>query len=453
MSGIRPRHLGRWRLAAVSLSLLLSLGAAPGGADEPPKVAEGSVAPGLDRRQDQRIEERLRATFAALDELTAVAVAVEAGIVRLTGEVDSMRAAGLATQLAQQVEGVSAVESEIEETRSVARRLALATERLEKRAWGLVDRLPLMVVAIVLLLFALWIARLIAGWDGLFGRVSRNVFIQDLARQATRLAIVGAGVLVALEVLDATGLVGAIAGAAGIVGLALGFAFRDLVENYIASILLSLRQPFAPGDHVRIDAHEGRVARLTSRATIIVTFDGNHVRVPNGVVFKAVIENYTRKPERRFEFEVGVDVDADLVEAQTLGREVLDGMPGVLEEPGPSASIVNLGDSTVVLRFYGWVDQRAVDFLKVRSEAIRLVKRAFDEANIEMPEPIQRVRVEPFPKAGAAGAPEAGAASPKPSDPEDAEVQDISIDRHVEALVAQERAGTDDLLSENAPTE
>ena len=86
------------------------------------------------------------------------------------------------------------------------------------------------------------------------------------------------------------------------VGLAVGFALRDLVENYIASLMLSLRQPFAPNDQVLIEGFEGRVVRLTSRATILMTLDGNHVRIPNAVVFKGTIVNLSHNPERRLRF-------------------------------------------------------------------------------------------------------------------------------------------------------
>ena len=182
-------------------------------------------------------------------------------------------------------------------------------------------------------------------------------------------------------------------GAAGILGLALGFALRDTVENYIASLLLSLRQPFGQDDLVLIEGWEGRVLRLTSRATVLMTLDGNHVRIPNAVVYKSVIVNYTRNPSRRFHFDVGVGTEQDLSAVQRLGAETLARMDGVLDDPPPVATVETLGDSSVVIRVAGWVDQRHADFLKVRSEAIRLVKQAFDRADVTMPEPIYNVRV------------------------------------------------------------
>lgn len=106
--------------------------------------------------------------------------------------------------------------------------------------------------------------------------------------------------------LGATGLLGALIGTAGIIGVGLGFALKSTGENYFASILLSLRQPFDPHDLVKIDDQDGRVVRLSSRATVLLDFDGNHVRIPNSKVFNATIINYTRNPERRFWFKLEV---------------------------------------------------------------------------------------------------------------------------------------------------
>ena len=124
-------------------------------------------------------------------------------------------------------------------------------------------------------------------------------------------------------------------GGAGVIGIALGFAMRDTIENYVASLLLSLRQPFRANDLVLIDDMEGRVVRLTSRATVLMTLDGNHLRIPNGQVFRAVILNFTRNPQRRFDFALGVDPDDDSTAAAELGRETLAGLPFVLADPPP----------------------------------------------------------------------------------------------------------------------
>jgi small-conductance mechanosensitive channel len=205
--------------------------------------------------------------------------------------------------------------------------------------------------------------------------------------------VVLAGVLVALDLLDATALVGALAGTAGLAGLALGFAFKDIVENYLAGFLLALRQPFAKNDHIVVDAYDGLVVRLTPRETILMTLEGNHVRLPNATVFRSPLLNYSRNPRRRFEFDAGVGPVDDLALARTEGIEVLREMRGVMDDPSPEALLVELGESWVTVRFSGWVDQGSADFLRVRSEAIRLVKSSLEEAGISIPSPEYRVRL------------------------------------------------------------
>ena len=148
-------------------------------------------------------------------------------------------------------------------------------------------------------------------------------------------------------------LLGTLLWAAGIVGLAVGFAVRDTVENYIAGILLSIRQPLRPKDFVAIEGFEGLVISLTSRATILMEPAGNHIRIPNATVFKSNITKYSTNPQRRFLFKVGVDADSDLDKAQKIGSETVSGQAFVVDDPAADAWIDDLGDSNVVLVFVG----------------------------------------------------------------------------------------------------
>lgn len=267
------------------------------------------------------------------------------------------------------------------------------TTRLTEKFTELLVALPMAVVALVLV----WVAWLLGGWLSrralLIRLAKRNPFLQDLAQTTTRWIVVLFGLVFALDLMNATTVVSAILGTAGVFGLALGFAFKGTLENYLAGILMSVRQPFAPNDEVVIDGNHGSVISMTSRATILMTLDGNHLRLPNALVFRSVMLNYTRNPSRRFEFDVGVGVQEDLIEAMSIGTETLAKLDGVMIKPPPRAFIQSLADSNVQIRYFGWVDQRTHDFLLVRSEAIRTVKLALDAANMDMPEPIYRLQL------------------------------------------------------------
>ena len=155
------------------------------------------------------------------------------------------------------------------------------------------------------------VARLEKPWN----RLAPNAFIADLFRSLVRIAFVILGLVIALDILNATALLSTILGAAGLIGLAIGFAVRDTVENFIASVMLSIRQPFRPNDVVEINGDEGKVIRLTSRATILLSFDGNHVRIPKSTVFQepdrelfAIIEPGTAVSVQQLETRCGVPI-------------------------------------------------------------------------------------------------------------------------------------------------
>lgn len=411
---------------------------------------------------DRKIRNRLGEIFAELDSLNKLNISVNKGVVTLTGEVTSSSVQQKADTLAKKVEGVVEVENEIVVTRSVEKRLETTWNKLFDSAKQIFSNLPLFIIALVVLwlfwIFGAWVSRR----KVLFRKLSKNSFIADLLGQIAHIIFIIIGLVIALSLLDATALLGTIMGAAGIFGLAIGFAVRDTVENYIASVLLSLRNPFQAGDYVDIDGHQGSVARLTSRATILITSEGNHLRIPNAQVYKAIITNYTRNSERRFSFDLGVDSAQNLDEAQFLAIETLKNIEGVLDDPKPTALVENLGDFNVIVRVFGWVDQDHYAFNKVRSETVKKVKVAFDEADIIMPEPIYQVRVSDNTNIKA-GKPtdnesqESKKVVPKKPKPKisSSEVNDIKPDETVKDHIEEEYAegNNENLLNSDNPSE
>ncbi len=419
---------------------------------------------------DGAIEQRINAIFDEIGALSGVEAQVNEGVVALSGTVADQADIDRAVSIAGRFQGVVTVEQSIERDLSVDRSLSPAIANLEnslRRGW---EALPLVGLAIAVFLVVLIIGHLLASWKALWQRLTPNPFLAEIVAQAIRFIAIIIGLVTALNLIGATALMGAILGGAGVIGLAIGFAVRDTVENYIASIMLSLRQPFRANDHVLIDAHEGRVVRLTSRATILMTLDGNHLRVPNSTVFKAVILNYTRNPERRFEFDLGVDAEDDPVAAMATGLEAMGRLDSILDEPKPDALIKTVGDSNILITFMAWIDQSQTNFAKARSLAIRAAKDALEENGFTLPEPIYRLRfdgapVQVQPGAGATvttGEPAAPAPTAKPkreaatqSSEAEAGVLDTRPDDHIAEKVEEERAqtGEKDLLDSGRPVE
>lgn len=318
-------------------------------------------------------------------------------------------------------------------------------DEIRERTVRMIAHLPLLLAAIVVVLLAARLGRLVSQRLHWLRLRTRNPYLDGLMRRVVHGVILVAGVLIALDLLNATALVGALLGSAGVFGLALGFAFKDIAENYIAGILLSLRRPFSPGDTVRIDSYEGKVAALSARDMVLVTMDGNELRLPNALVFKAVLLNFSSNPRRRFEFTFNVDASQSIRKAQDIALAEIAGIEGVLADPAPSWTVVEFGSAGTVLRFFGWIDQRQSDLGKTRSEAIRLVKGAFWRAGIEGPRTTNHVVLS---RAVDDGAPALG----EDAEPATSIGVDTSVNRDIDRQVADVQNSDQNLLNPKEST-
>lgn len=389
-------------------------------------------------KTDAGIKKRLQSILAELEDLKDLTVNVSNGVVTLQGEVVSPTSEKRVLQIAGQIEGVVGVENRLTINRSVEKRMNTTLQKLIRIGTETMSALPLLLLAIIALSLFWVFGKWVSMRHSLFRRIAPNTFIASLLGQIAHTIIILLGLVVALSLLDATSLIGTVLGAAGIVGLAVGFAVKDTVENYIASILLSVRNPFEVKDFVDIDGNQGSVVRLTSRATILISPDGDHLRIPNSIVFKAVITNYTRNPERRFKFNIGMDSKQDFLQAQAVVLKILGGIEGVLNDPEPMVVIDEPGDSKIVISVYGWVDQANFSFIKVRSEAIRQIKQAFEKAD-----------------SGKTQAKPAGGPPKRIAGIETSTVPDLRPDKTVENKIAEEQGHPDaeNLLSAASPNE
>lgn len=440
------------------LCLVFPIALAAQSTDQP----AGAIAVEDNATQDAAIAVRIRDILSELDGYEDITVTVTSGIVTLRGTtLDGEKIARL-NDLSGRVEGVVAIENEVTETTDVVKRLNPAVERFRARMAQVIAFVPLATVAliafIIIVLLGFFIARMRQPWN----RLAPNAFIADIYRQILRLAFVVGGLVVALDIMGATALLSTILGAAGIIGLAIGFAVKDTVENFIASIMLSIRQPFRPNDTIEIGGDTGKVIRLTSRATILLSFDGNHIRIPNATVFKSRIVNFSRNDERRFKFSLGLAPETDFVDAQRIALEKLQELPFVLATPAPAVWIDEIGDSTISITLTGWIEQHKSSLVAARGEAIRLVKLALEKADVQMPEPTYRVLSPSLAKLAAAD--DNATLETREEIARDADIHEESqvtmdvqanTDAALEQIVDAERKETEagDLLRREAPEE
>ncbi len=460
-------------MRAILASLLLAIawlaspasGALPDLAPSPTTAATSTVAPTIETTaaagSDDRIAQRLSGIFAELPAFANIQVTAREGVVTLSGKVPEESDIARAEAIASRISGVVTVENQL--ARDVSLDGGAAVGGLAAKIAGFTRMLPLLALALAVWLVISLVGYLVAGLGAVWHRLAPNSFLAELIASAIRFVFVVGGLVVALDIIGATALLGAVLGGAGLVGIALGFAMRDTIENYVASLMLSLRQPFRANDHVVIDGSEGRVIRLTSRATVLMTLDGNHLRIPNANVFKATILNYTRNPKRRFEFELGIDANDDPDAARELGRKTLEKLEFVLDDPPPEARTEQVGDSNIVLKFLGWIDQDKTGWFKARSIAISAVKAALEGGGFALPEPIYRLRfdprTDPLPMAQVAAGETTRKPASKPAAPAHAKAdEDVTPTEEVAEMVEDERRSStsgqeEDLLDSSKPVE
>lgn len=256
---------------------------------------------------------------------------------------------------------------------------------------GFITRLPSLVTGLLVILFTYLIAR---GVRYLTGRSLKRVKASEHAAQLTaRLSFVG---VMALGVLVALGVMGinaaALVASLGLISVGIGFALKDVIENFIAGIILIFQRPFVVGDVVRFGDMEGTVEDVRVRDTVLRTYDGRQVFVPNANIFTAAVINNNRNRRRRQEFEFNIAYSADASAAMAAATQALSGVEQLLREPSPLAVTEELGDSSVVLKVYFWVDPCTTRMLEARSDAINAVKRALEEAGIEIPSPVVTIK-------------------------------------------------------------
>lgn len=432
------------------------------GPDTPPSAPEPVIEASPSAASDAAIQKRLSGIFSEIEGLEGIEATVREGVVILSGEVPGEAAASQANALALRIQGVVTTVDNLERSRAISTNVSPLVAGTRAAFREFLRALPLIALAGLVFTLITLVFHALGNWSGLWRRLLPNPFLAELVAQAVRITGLLTALVVALNLIGATTLMGAILGGAGVLGIAVGFAVRDSLENYISSVMLSLRQPFRANEHVVIDGHEGKVVRLTSRATVLMTLDGNHLRIPNSTVFKAIILNYTRNPERRLSFELGVDANDDPLAAITTGVNTLCELDFILKEPAPSGVIQKVGDSNIVLIFYAWVNQSTTDFGKARGLAIARTKAAIETGGFSLPEPIYRLRLENGPShltvEGQTRQPPPARPAPEPkpapvvvSD----QARDVSVDHHLDQKVREERAeqNSPDLLDHDRPVE
>jgi small-conductance mechanosensitive channel len=257
---------------------------------------------------------------------------------------------------------------------------------------GFLALLPNVVVAGIVLVGVVLLARgLRRSVRQVMGRSGAGDYAGIILGRLAQWITLALGVLVAVSIvfpsMDAATLVGVL----GLGSLAIGFAFRDIAENFLAGILILLTRPFKIGDQIEIDGYEGTVEDIQTRATYIRTYDGRVVVVPNADFLTEIVIVNTAYDARRSEYDVGIGYPDDIALAKRLILEAIDGLDGVLAHPAADVLTVALSDSSVNLRVRWWSDSTRSDVVATTDRVITAVKLALDRGGVNIPFPIRTV--------------------------------------------------------------
>jgi small-conductance mechanosensitive channel len=350
--------------------------------DEQVAETEGPISV-TETVNDAHLLQRLEQLLPKYPGVRSIHVEVEDGVVTLQGHVRDDEVRDRLRDFVRRVEGVSLVINQARTDPEVFTAPQRARAQIERIVTAISHGWLLWLLAVATMLGSLSLARLFGRYgETILTPFTGNTLLRSVLVSVVTGSIILAGALGALSILGLTETVLPGLGLAGVVALAIGFAFRDITENFIASILLGTRRPFRQGDYIEVSKYAGVVRTLNTRATVLVTLEGHQVRIPNSIVFKEVLVNKSASTSTRNAFDVVIPYEASTSAAQEAISKALQGQDGVLPDPPARSLVEGLEPDGVRLRAYFWAPTQGVDGLKLMSDAKLKAKVALQERGI-----------------------------------------------------------------------
>lgn len=268
-----------------------------------------------------------------------------------------------------------------------------ATQSVQVMANGFIERLPYFAIAVGVFVLFVIAGRIVRKLIRTFSenhRKHRNIGMV-LGRLGFGISIF-IGLLIALVIAIPGFTPGQLVNLLGLSSVAIGFAFRDILQNFLAGILILLTQPFRIGDQIILSSFEGTVENIETRATFLRTYDGRRIVIPNSELFTNAVTVNTAYDKRRLEYDIGIGYGDDIGNAKRIIMDAIIGAPDVLDDPAPDVLVVDLAESSVNLRARWWVHPpRQMDVLNVRDTVLERIKNALMEAGVDLPFPTTQV--------------------------------------------------------------
>ena len=270
-----------------------------------------------------------------------------------------------------------------------------AEKLIEEKLGGwfdvVISHIPNFIVAVIIAILFSFIARLAGkGMKNVLRRSLDSTQIADLMASIFKVIVLSVGVFIALDFMGLKSTVTSLLAGAGIVGLAIGFAFQDMTENLIAGIAMGIRKPFKAGDVIETDNVFGSVHSINLRNTLVESFYGQLILVPNKILFRNVLRNYSTLGVRRIEVPVGISYADDIEKASEVIVDKINQFDFVIRKNETAVYAEGFGDSSINLLVWFWIKYPGEpDFMTVRHKGVVAVKQALDAADISIPFPIR----------------------------------------------------------------
>lgn len=267
----------------------------------------------------------------------------------------------------------------------------LITDKLVNWVEAIIKLLPNLIMAAIVMVIGFYIAKFIRKIARkLITKISNNLTLNSLFSSIIYFIFLGIVIFTVLSILNLDKAVTSILAGAGILGLALALAFQDIATNFMSGIFISFRKPLKVGDIVQIKDYMGKVKEVNLRDTVVETFQGKIVIIPNKEVFQNPIENYTFLQKRRYDLSVGVSYGDDLERVKQITLDAVSDIEELSKDDKINVYFVEFGDSSINLSIRMWINTTEQSiYNKVGSEAIMKIKKAYDANDIMIPFPIR----------------------------------------------------------------
>lgn len=254
------------------------------------------------------------------------------------------------------------------------------------------EKLPDIAIALIIILLFYILSKIAQRLGGrVADRATHDLSLRSLFRTMIQVLVMGIGIFVAAAVIFPGLKAGDLIGVLGLSSVAIGFAFKDIFQNFLAGILILTQRPFTITDQIARGDIEGTVEHINIRSTIIKTYDGQRIVVPNSELFTNAVTVRTAYPKRRTTFKAGIAYGEDIEQARAAIRKAIESCENVEQDPVPQIYVTEHADSAIVFDIRYWTDTKKAVVMVALDEVATAIKYALDDAGIEIPFPYRTV--------------------------------------------------------------